>query len=53
MKSNSQSNTILNDEIEKEKEKTKSTGLTRKTRDLGHESRNSIKNKFNIEGLVT
>jgi hypothetical protein len=43
MKSNSQSNTILNDEIEKEKEKTKSTGLTRKTRDLGHESRNSIK----------
>ena len=43
MKSNSQSNTILNDKIEKEKEKTKSTGLTRKTRDLGHESRNSIK----------
>jgi hypothetical protein len=52
MKSNSQSNTTLNDEIEKKK-KTKSSGLTRKTRDLGHESRNSIKNKFNIEGLVT
>jgi hypothetical protein len=43
MKSNSQSNTILNDEIEKKiikkkKKKTKSTGSTYQTRILGHET---------------
>jgi hypothetical protein len=52
MKSNSQSNIILNDEIKK---KIDSTGLTCQTLNLSHEKGidNLIKIKSNVEGHET
>jgi len=46
MKSNSQSNILLNDKEKSQLKKTKSTGLTCQTRDLGQETRQPNKKQI-------